>query len=154
MPLRSVWLTSRMTSQRTQRPLPGRPDSLPVLCEWDYRNAYNRTRSSFRDPSSKKSKTDRWLVLLRLVGATRRQLVATQLIEFAALSVGAAAIALGVGIAAAWAVVTMLFEFDFVPDWPMLLSLGPGAVAVAIAAALAAAWPALSEPPSRALRAT
>lgn len=92
------------------------------------------------------------LVLLRLVGASRAQLVATQLVEFLALSVAAAGIALGLGVAAAWAIVTRLFEFSFSPDWPMLLALGPGAVAVAVTAALVAAFPAISARPARALR--
>nr|WP_255554603.1 FtsX-like permease family protein [Sphingomicrobium sp. B8] len=92
------------------------------------------------------------LVLLRLVGASRAQLTRTQLIEFLALSTGAAAIALGAGVLASWIVVTRLFEFAFSPDWPMLIALGPGAVAVAVIAALLAAWPAISARPARALR--
>lgn len=92
------------------------------------------------------------LVLLRLVGASRAQLTRTQLIEFLALSTGAAAIALGTGILAAWAVVTQVFEFAFAPDWLLLILLGPGAVAVAVVAALAAAWPAISARPAQALR--
>ena len=93
------------------------------------------------------------LVLLRLVGASRAQLTRTQLIEFLALSTGAAAIALGAGVLAAWLVVAKVFEFAFAPDWPMLIGLGPGAVAVAVISALAAAWPAISARPARALRA-
>ena len=92
------------------------------------------------------------LVLLRLVGASRAQLTRTQLIEFLALSAGAALIALGTGVLAAWWVVSRQFEFTFAPDWPMLLALGPAAVAVAVTAALIAAWPAISARPARALR--
>ncbi len=92
------------------------------------------------------------LVLLRLVGASRGQVSATQLIEFLALSIGAAALALGAGILASWAVITQVFEIEFAPDWPLLVALGPGAVIIAVGAALVAAWPAISARPAAALR--
>jgi putative ABC transport system permease protein len=92
-------------------------------------------------------------VLLKLVGATRRQVLGAQLIEFLAMSGAIAVAAFGFGALGAWAVVTQLFEFDFQPDWPRLVALPLAGIGVAVATALGAAWPALKARPAAALRA-
>ena len=93
------------------------------------------------------------IVLLRLVGATRSQVVRSQLIEFALLSGLVALAALGAGTIAAWALVTFLFEFDFRPDWVATLMIPAGSIALAVGAAFVAAQPALNTRPAEGLRA-
>ena len=92
-------------------------------------------------------------VLLKLVGATRGQVLRSQLIEFVAMSGAIALLAFALGTAAAWGVVTRLFELDFVPDWGTLVGLPAAGIAVAVITALLAALPALLARPAEALRA-
>ncbi len=92
-------------------------------------------------------------VVLRVLGADRRQILAMQLIEYAALGLVLALVALGIGTLAAWLVVTRLFEFDWLPDWGEILGvLGLGLVVV-LGFALAASLPLLRARPAQALRA-
>ncbi|WP_348539257.1 ABC transporter permease, partial [Sphingomonas astaxanthinifaciens] len=91
-------------------------------------------------------------VLLKLVGATRAQVLGAQAIEFSVMSGGIVLLAFAAGTSAAWAVVTRLFELPFRPDWPSLLALPAAGVLIAVATALAAAWPALSARPATAFR--
>jgi putative ABC transport system permease protein len=93
------------------------------------------------------------IVLLRLVGATRGQVARSQLIEFALLSSVVAFAALGAGTLAAWALVTLLFEFDFRPDLIATLMITAGSIALAVGAAFVAAQPALNARPAEGLRA-
>jgi putative ABC transport system permease protein len=93
------------------------------------------------------------IVLLRLVGATRGQVARSQLIEFALLSSVVALAALGAGTLAAWALVTLLFEFDFRPDLIATLMIPAGSIALAVGAAFVAAQPALNARPAEGLRA-
>jgi putative ABC transport system permease protein len=92
-------------------------------------------------------------VLLKLVGATRGQVLAAQGIEFAAMAGGIVTLAFVTGTVAAHGVVSWLFELPFEPDWPSLLALPLAGMLVAILTALAAAWPALRARPATALRA-
>jgi putative ABC transport system permease protein len=91
-------------------------------------------------------------VLLKLVGATRGQVLAAQAIEFLAMSGGIVLLAFLAGTAAAWGTVTYLFELPFRPDWPSLLLLPLVGMVVAVGTALLAAWPALRVRPATALR--
>ena len=93
------------------------------------------------------------LVLLKLVGATRGQVAATQLVEFALLSSGVAILAFAAGIGGAWLVTGQVLDIPLRPDWGALLAIPAMAVALAIGAALLAALPALNARPARALRA-
>jgi putative ABC transport system permease protein len=92
-------------------------------------------------------------VLLKLVGATRGQVLAAQGIEFAAMAGGIVTLAFLTGTIAAYLVVAQLFELPFRPNWPSLLVLPLAGMAVAVLTALAAAWPALRARPASALRA-
>jgi putative ABC transport system permease protein len=91
-------------------------------------------------------------VLLKLVGATRGQVLAAQGIEFAAMAGGIVTLAFATGALAAYAVVTWLFELPFKPDWPSLLALPLAGMVIAVLTALLAAWPALRARPATALR--
>jgi putative ABC transport system permease protein len=91
-------------------------------------------------------------VILRVLGASRRQLLGLQLAEYALLATVLAGVALALGMGAAWLVVVELFEFDWLPDWPAVLAtLGLG-LAMVIGFALAASLPLLRAKPAQALR--
>lgn len=92
-------------------------------------------------------------VLLKLVGATRGQVLAAQGIEFAVMSGGIVLLAFAAGTGAAWAVVTRLFDLPFAPGWAGLVAIPIAGMLVSVATALAAAWPALRARPAAALRA-
>jgi len=93
------------------------------------------------------------LVLLKLVGASRSQVVGTQLVEFALQSTAVAIVAFAAGIAGASLVTGQVLDIPLQPNWPALVFIPIGAVILAVAAALLAALPALNARPARALRA-
>ena len=93
------------------------------------------------------------LVLLKLVGATRGQVVGTQLVEFSLLSASVALVAFAIGLAAARLVTGEVFDIPLQPEWDALLAIPAGAIVLAVSAALLAALPALNARPARALRA-
>ena len=91
-------------------------------------------------------------VLLKLLGATRRQILAAQAIEYAALAVIVALLALGVAAAAGWYVVVKIFGLAWGPDWATVIAtLAVGALAT-LAIGLLGSLPALRARPARALR--
>lgn len=91
-------------------------------------------------------------VILRVLGASRRQLLLLQMAEYGLLSAALALVALGLGSAIGWAVMTQMFEFDWLPDWPRVLAvLGIGVVLV-LGFALAGSLPLLRAKPAQALR--
>ncbi len=91
-------------------------------------------------------------VVLKVLGATRRQLLGAQLVEYGALAVLLAGLALALGTAAAWAVLTQLFEFAFRPDWPTVLAVLVTGAIVTLGIGLAASLPLLGVRPAAALR--
>ncbi|SFP24492.1 ABC transporter permease [Qipengyuania nanhaisediminis] len=92
-------------------------------------------------------------VVLRVLGADRRQVLVMQLIEYALLAGALAIVALGLGSLTAWLVVTQLFEFDWLPDWTeVLLVLGLG-LATVLVFAVGGSLPLLRAKPAQALRA-
>jgi putative ABC transport system permease protein len=92
-------------------------------------------------------------VVLRVLGADRRQILAMQLIEYGALALALAVVALAVGSFAGWLVVTQLFEFDWLPDWGQILAVLGLGLAVVLGFALGASLPLLRARPAQALRA-
>lgn len=92
-------------------------------------------------------------VVLRVLGASRAQVLALLLVEYALLATVLALVALALGGLAAWLVIVELFEFDWLPDWATVgLTLGAGLIAVLLFAILAS-LPLLREKPAQALRA-
>jgi putative ABC transport system permease protein len=91
-------------------------------------------------------------VILRVLGATRRQLLLLQLGEFGALAAILAAVALALGSGLGWLVIVELFEFDWLPDWPRILGVLGAGVALVLTFALGASLPLLRARPARALR--
>ena len=91
-------------------------------------------------------------VILKTLGATRRQILAAQALEYALLALMLAALALGLGTLAAWYVITGVFEFRWAPDWfTVLATLGSGAL-LTLGIGLLGSLPVLSVRPAQALR--
>jgi putative ABC transport system permease protein len=91
-------------------------------------------------------------VVLRVLGASRRQLLLLQLAEYGLLSAVLAVVALALGSAVGWAVIVQMFEFDWLPDWPRVLGVLAAGVALVIGFALAGSLPLLRAKPAQALR--
>ena len=91
-------------------------------------------------------------VILKLLGATRGQILAAQGVEYGLLAGVLAILALGLGLASAWYVVTQLFDFRFAPD-PAIVGLTLlGGAGLSFLIGIAGSWPLLSARPARALR--
>lgn len=91
-------------------------------------------------------------VILRTLGATRGQVLAAQALEYAVLAALLAAVALALGLAAAWYVIVRLFEFGWAPDWGIVLATLGGGALVTLGIGLAGSLPLLSARPAEALR--
>jgi putative ABC transport system permease protein len=91
-------------------------------------------------------------VVLRVLGASTRQLLTLQLAEFGLLAAVLALVALGLGSGLAWLVIVQLFEFEWLPDWPRVLGVLGAGIALVLAFALGASLPLLRAKPARALR--
>jgi putative ABC transport system permease protein len=91
-------------------------------------------------------------VILKLLGATRGQILGAQGMEYAVLAGILAVLALGLGLAGAWYVVTQLFDFSFAPD-PLIVGLTLlGGAGLSFLIGIAGSWPLLSAKPAQALR--
>jgi putative ABC transport system permease protein len=91
-------------------------------------------------------------VILKLLGATRGQILGAQGVEYAVLAGILALLALALGLAGAWYVVTQLFEFRFAPD-PLVVGLTLiGGAGLSFLIGIAGSWPLLSAKPAQALR--
>ncbi|OYX65323.1 MAG: ABC transporter permease [Sphingomonadales bacterium 32-64-17] len=92
-------------------------------------------------------------VVLRVLGASRRQLLGLLLAEFGLLAAVLAGVALALGTGLAWLVITQMFDFDWLPDWPrIVMVLGAGLVLV-LGFAIGASLPLLRARPAQSLRA-
>ncbi|MEN2785299.1 ABC transporter permease [Sphingomonas qilianensis] len=91
-------------------------------------------------------------VILRTLGATRAQVLASQALEYAFLSAALAVLALALGLGGAWYVVVELFEFEWLPDYGAVAATLAIGVASVMTLGLLGAWPILSVRPARALR--
>lgn len=91
-------------------------------------------------------------VLLKVLGATRGQVLRALLIEYGVLALIVSALAFVLGTAGGWYVVTEVFDLEWQPDWlPVVLTVMVGA-AVTVLLGLAGSWNALSARPNRVLR--
>ena len=63
-----------------------------------------------------------------------------------------ALIALALGTTAAWYVIVQIFEFDWAPDWAVMIGTLAGGAILTLGIGLAGSWPLLSVRPASALR--
>lgn len=92
-------------------------------------------------------------VMLKVLGATRAQILGVQAIEYILLSMIVAGVALVLGLGAAWYVVVQIFQFAWLPDVAaVLLTLGAG-VGLTLIIGLLGSLPILAARPAQALRA-
>lgn len=92
-------------------------------------------------------------VMLKVLGATRAQVLGAQAIEYVLLSLIVAAAALALGLGAAWYVIVMIFDFEWLPDMAaVLLTLGSG-IGLTMIIGLLGTLPILAARPAQALRA-
>ncbi len=89
---------------------------------------------------------------LKVLGATRSQILAAYVIEYGAVGLIAGAAGVLCGFAAAWPVVVKVFEARWSVDWSGVLILVLGAAGLAAAGGLIAAALALSQRPAPVLR--
>jgi putative ABC transport system permease protein len=89
---------------------------------------------------------------LKVLGASRGQILATYVLEYGAVGLIAGAAGVALGYAAAWPVVTQVFETHWSVDWEGVLVLLVGSSLVTGAGGLLAAFQALSRRPAPALR--
>ncbi|TPG05083.1 ABC transporter permease [Sphingomonas oligophenolica] len=91
-------------------------------------------------------------VILKLLGATARQVLTAQAIEYALLSLVLAVIALIAGGGAGWFVLGHVFDLEFAPDWTVVaLTLG-AAMVMTLGIGLLGSLPALRARPAETLR--
>jgi putative ABC transport system permease protein len=91
-------------------------------------------------------------VLLKLLGATRAQVLAAQAIEYGILAGIVALLALGVAAGAGWYVIVRVFTLEWGPDWPTVIATLLGGALLTLVIGLLGALPALRARPARALR--
>lgn len=91
-------------------------------------------------------------VILRVLGASRRQLLTLILAEYALLCAVLAAIALVLGCGAGWLVIVRLFDFAWMPGWTRILAVLAAGVALVLVLALAGSLGLLQTRPAQALR--
>jgi len=91
-------------------------------------------------------------VILRVLGASGRQLLLVQLIEYGLLATLLALVALPLGSGIGWVVIVRLFGFDWLPDWGVVLAVLGAGLALVNGFALAASLPLLRARPASVLR--
>jgi putative ABC transport system permease protein len=91
-------------------------------------------------------------VILRVLGASRGQLLWLQMAEYGLLALLLAGVALGIGSGIAWLVIVQLFSFDWLPDWGRVLGVLGAGLALILTFALAGSLPLLRAKPAQALR--
>ncbi|WP_432200026.1 ABC transporter permease [Erythrobacter sp. W53] len=92
-------------------------------------------------------------VVMRVLGADRKQVLLMQLIEYALLASALAIVALVLGSVLAWLVVTQMFEFDWLPNWGEVFAVLGIGLLVVFSFALGGSLPLLRAKPAQALRA-
>ncbi len=91
-------------------------------------------------------------VIMKTLGATRRQLLGAAAMEYASLGAIVAGVALLLGGFAAWLVVTQVFDLGWKPDWVVALLTVLAGAAVTLSLGLIGAWQALGEKVATTLR--
>ncbi len=91
-------------------------------------------------------------VILKLLGATRAQVLATQAMEYAALAFILSLLALIIGGAAGWVAVTQIFDLAWTPGWTVVALTIAGGGLGTLVLGLLGSLPALAARPAEGLR--
>jgi putative ABC transport system permease protein len=91
-------------------------------------------------------------VILRVLGASGRQLLTLVMAEYGLLSLILGMVALALGTATAWGVVVYLFKFAWLPDWSRILGVLTVGLVLVMALALGGSLSVLRTRPAKALR--
>ncbi len=91
-------------------------------------------------------------VVLKVLGATRQNVLATYLWEFGVLGLGTVLIAAGIGAGAAYVVITEVMGMNWAMPWVAVLLTAPIALAITLVAGFAGVWQALGQKPAPLLR--
>ena len=91
-------------------------------------------------------------VVMKVLGATRGDVVRAYLVEYGLLGLLAAILAGVLGLAGTWAFVTFVLEIDFWVDPQLIVWVAAATVALTIAVGTLTTWSALSTRPARFLR--
>jgi putative ABC transport system permease protein len=91
-------------------------------------------------------------VILKVLGATRGQVMMAYVIEYALLGLVAGLVAVALGVFGGWYVVTHVLNMAWVLDWPPLLATVAGGMVVTIGLGLVGTWAALRVRPNAVLR--
>jgi putative ABC transport system permease protein len=91
-------------------------------------------------------------VLLRTLGATRRQVVRVLAAEYAALGLLAVTVALGLAVGAGFALTRLVFDATFALPWTPLAGLAAAVLALTVGTGLAASGPVFRQTPLEVLR--
>ena len=91
-------------------------------------------------------------VILKLLGGSRRQVLGAQALEYAMLSLLLVMVALALGSAGGFYVVTQVFKIGWAPDWLVVALTLAVAIAITLGTGLLGSLPALRARPAAALR--
>ena len=91
-------------------------------------------------------------VIMKTLGATRRQILAAQMIEYALLAGVLAAVALALGGFAAWTVIVLVFKFHWLPNWGVMAATLIGGAIITLGIGLGGSLPLMNVRPASALR--
>ena len=91
-------------------------------------------------------------VILRVLGASSRQMLTLVLAEYGLLCAILGLVALGLGTGIAWGVVVWLFDFAWLPDWSRIAAVLALGLTLVMALALGGSLAILRTRPARALR--
>ncbi len=92
-------------------------------------------------------------VILKVLGATRRRLMAIFLLEYLTLGAATAVFGVGAGGLAAYVIVAKVMGFDFQFDWGPAIGSAIGGLVLTVGLGMASVWSILGMPPATALRA-
>ncbi|MEQ1538146.1 MAG: FtsX-like permease family protein, partial [Sphingorhabdus sp.] len=91
-------------------------------------------------------------VILKLLGATRRQILGAQAMEYGILAITLGLLALALGLGAGWYVVVQIFDFGFSPDPTVLAITLIGGAGLTFLLGILGSLPILAARPAEALR--
>ena len=92
------------------------------------------------------------VLILKLLGGNRRQLLGGQALEYALLSALLIAVAVAVGGGGGWYVVVKVFALPFAPDWAVVAGTLAAAIAMTLGIGVLGSLPALAARPAQGLR--